>query len=126
MAEHYELRCACGVHQFVDVDHFTELYAAMNKVTLNGNTGWGLIPTQHGYIVKGVCPDCRVAAGREPRILQKKTRNGVEIVPGLRVKMLPEGGESNVSEPAFDGDMVLVNLHRGRIRVRPEDLIAFL
>lgn len=53
MQETFELQCACGARETISVDDFTQLYRAMNEL------GWGLIPSQHGREVKGVCPTCR-------------------------------------------------------------------
>lgn len=55
-----------------------------------------------------------------------KTANGVKIIPGLRVRIITPGHEceSNVANPAFDGSMVLINMHRGKKMVHPNELEA--
>lgn len=53
MGEQFILRCQeCKAEQTLIVEHFTKLYAGMNRL------GWGLIPTQHRHNVLGVCPSC--------------------------------------------------------------------
>lgn len=53
--EHFLLCCAkCPREEMVEVGHFTQLYAAMDR------RGWALIPTQHGQRVLGVCWTCQV------------------------------------------------------------------
>ena len=46
--------CACGESRFVYVEQLSTVYAEINRL------GWGLIPTQHGYHIQGVCPRCRI------------------------------------------------------------------
>jgi hypothetical protein len=53
--ETYWIKCACGVSGEIKVTRFTEIYKEINRL------GWGLIPTQHGASLSGVCPDCRAA-----------------------------------------------------------------
>ena len=54
------------------------------------------------------------------------TANGIKIIPGLRVRIIAPGHEceSNVANPAFDGSMVLVDMHRGKKMVHPNELEA--
>ena len=56
----------------------------------------------------------------------RHTLNGVEIVPGLRVRVIALGHEceSNVGNPAFSGPCVRVVMHRGCKLVRPSELEA--
>ena len=51
--ETFYIVCACGAAESMTVAHFTEVYAAINRL------GWGLIPTQHAERMSGVCPACR-------------------------------------------------------------------
>lgn len=59
MAEVFDLVCVCGMKETVSVSEFTQLYRAMNEL------GWGLIPSQHGRTVTGVCQACRNARALE-------------------------------------------------------------
>lgn len=52
--DEYELRCICGARETISVEFAFDIYGEMNKKS------WALIPTQHGRIVQGVCPDCRM------------------------------------------------------------------
>jgi hypothetical protein len=49
----YDLVCqACRRIENIEAT-FTRLYTAINEL------GWALIPSCHGRLVKGICPQCR-------------------------------------------------------------------
>lgn len=57
LRETYTIVCACDAQEFITVNHFTDVYAAIIQL------GWELIPTQHGSTLTGKCPQCLTSLG---------------------------------------------------------------